>query len=147
MDDTLVIPQDLEGCQRLLHELLSAHVELSKTCESLRASQEKLQQENEELQLTIKHLCRQLYGRRSERFVEGSGQQHLDFGDEPRVCPTRRSSPPSPRRKAARCLRRSWYVAGLVASHAARSCRIIWNVVPNASNHNSQTVSGPRTVL
>ncbi|OHB80895.1 MAG: hypothetical protein A2W31_02585 [Planctomycetes bacterium RBG_16_64_10] len=87
MDDTLVIPQDLEGCQRLLHELLSAHVELSKTCESLRASQEKLQQENEELQLTIKHLCRQLYGRRSERFVEGSGQQHLDFGDEPSGVP------------------------------------------------------------
>ena len=82
MDEVLVIPDDLEACQRLLRELLSAHVELSRTCESLRASQEKLEQENQEQQLTIKALLRQLYGRRSERFFEGRGQQHFDFGDE-----------------------------------------------------------------
>jgi len=78
----LVIPADLEGCQRLVRDLLSTRVELSSTCESLRDGQEKLRQENEELQATINHLLRQLYGRRSERFLEGRGQQHLDFGDE-----------------------------------------------------------------
>ncbi|MEK7995835.1 MAG: transposase, partial [Planctomycetota bacterium] len=82
MDEVLVIPDDLEACQRLLRELLSAHVELSRTCESLRASQEQLERENQEQQLTIKTLLRQLYGRRSERFVEGRGQQHFDFGDD-----------------------------------------------------------------
>ena len=82
MDEVLVIPDDLETCQRLLRELLSAHVEWNATCESLRVRLEKLEQENQEQQLTIKALLRQLYGRRSERFVEGLGQQHFDFGDE-----------------------------------------------------------------
>jgi transposase len=82
MDDTLVIPQDLEGCQNLVRGLWSLQIELSETCQSLRASQEKLQQENEELQLTIKYLLRQKYGRHSERFVESPGQLHFDFGDD-----------------------------------------------------------------
>ena len=82
MDEVLVIPDDLEACQRSLREVLSAHVELTKTCESLRARQEELEQENQDQQLTIKALLRQLYGRRSERFVEGGGQLHLDFGEE-----------------------------------------------------------------
>ena len=83
MDEVLVIPDDLETCQRLLRELLSAHVEWNATCESLRVRLEKLEQENQEQQLTIKALLRQMYGRRSERFVEGRGQQRFDFGDEP----------------------------------------------------------------
>ena len=83
MDEVLVIPDDLETCQRLLRELLSAHVEWNATCESLRVRLEKLEQENQEQELTIKALLRQLYGRRSERFVEGRGQQHFHFGDEP----------------------------------------------------------------
>jgi transposase len=33
-------------------------------------------------------LLRQLYGRRSERLVEGRGQQHLDFGDDPGADPS-----------------------------------------------------------
>lgn len=82
MDKVLVIPDDLEACQRVLREVLSVHVELTEMCESLRARQEELEQENQEQQLTIKALLRQLYGRRSERFVEGRGQLQLDFGDE-----------------------------------------------------------------
>ena len=82
MDHTLVIPQDLEGCQNLVRGLWSLQIELSETCQSLRASQEKLQQQNEELQLTIKYLLRQKYGRHSERFVESPGQLHFDFGDD-----------------------------------------------------------------
>ena len=130
MDEVLVIPDDLEACQRLLRELLSAHVELSRTCESLRASQEKLEQENQEQQWTIKALLRELYGRRSERFVEGRGQQHLDFGDDA-FLGTPPSSPPPSR---IRSFRSSWCVAARASSHEAKSCRIIWNVGRNASS-------------
>jgi transposase len=45
----------------------------------LRIEQEKLQQENDELRLTIKKLQNQLYGRRSERVNESAGQLHLSF--------------------------------------------------------------------
>ena len=82
MHDARAIPQDLESCQRQLHEAWALHAELSETCTTLQCEEEKLRQENEELQATIKHLLRQLYGRRSERCVEGAGQQHLDFGDD-----------------------------------------------------------------
>lgn len=88
MLETLDIPDDLETCQRLLRELAETHARLQRvyaelldTCATLQGSQEKLQQERDELQLTIKHLLHQLYGRRSERRKEGQGQQHLDFGD------------------------------------------------------------------
>jgi len=88
MLETLDIPDDLETCQRLLRELAEAHARLQRvyeelldTCASVQDSQQKLQQERDELQLTIQRLLHQLYGRRSERRKEGRGQQHLDFGD------------------------------------------------------------------
>lgn len=82
MHDARAIPQDLESCQRQLQEAWALHAELSETCTTLQNQDDKLRQENEELQATINHLLHQLYGRRSERFVEGHGQQHLDFGDD-----------------------------------------------------------------
>ena len=82
MQDARVIPDDLASCQRLLQEAWSTQVELASTCTTLQGGHEKLQQENEELQATVNHLLRQLYGRRSERFIEGHGQQHFDFGDD-----------------------------------------------------------------
>jgi len=88
MLETLDIPDDLEACQQLLRELAEAHSrlervyrELLETCANIQDSQQKLEQERDELQLTIKRLMNQLYGRRSERRKEGEGQKHLDFGD------------------------------------------------------------------
>ncbi len=88
MPETLHIPDDLETCQRLLRELAEAHSQLERvyrelleTCANIQDSQQKLEQERDELQLTIKRLMNQLYGRRSERWKEGEGQKHLDFGD------------------------------------------------------------------
>ena len=88
MLETLHIPDDLETCQRLLRELAEAHSQLERvyrelleTCANIQDSQQKLEQERDELQLTIKRLMNQLYGRRSERRKEGEGQKHLDFGD------------------------------------------------------------------
>jgi transposase len=48
----------------------------------MQESHENLEQEQEELQLTIKRLLHQLYGRRSERWKDSPGQQQLDFGAE-----------------------------------------------------------------
>lgn len=58
MQDARVIPEDLASCQRLLQEAWSTAVELTDTCTTLHGNQEKLQQENEELQATVNHLLR-----------------------------------------------------------------------------------------
>ena len=88
MHDALTIPDDLEACQQLLRELAEAyaqlrrvHAELLGTCTSMQDAQQALQQERDELQLTIQRLLHQLYGRRRERWQDTPGQQHLDFGD------------------------------------------------------------------
>ncbi len=44
-------------------------------------TQQQLQQEHDELQLTIQRLVHQLYGRRREWWQDAAGQQRLDFGD------------------------------------------------------------------
>lgn len=88
MSETLIIPDDLETCQELLRELWEAHrrlqqvhAELLATCTSMQDSQEKLQQEKETLEETIKSLMHRLYGRRSERLASSPDQLPLDFGD------------------------------------------------------------------
>jgi transposase len=88
MLETLHIPDDLEACQQLVRELMQAYSQLERVnqellemCANIEDSQQKLKQERDELQLTIKRLMHQLYGRRSERWKEGEGQKHLDFGD------------------------------------------------------------------
>jgi transposase len=82
MQDVLTMPEDVDSCQRLLRELWARQTELAETCTTLQGQEEKLRQENEELQATVQHLLRQLYGRRSERCVEGQGQQHFEFDSE-----------------------------------------------------------------
>jgi len=86
MHEAPVLPDDLESCQRLLQAAWAMQAELTRTCTTLHQSQEHLRRENEELQWTIKLLLRQRYGRRSERLVEGRGQQQLDFGDRDTAC-------------------------------------------------------------
>ena len=88
MLETPLIPDNLEACQQQLRALAEAHAQLQRvheelldTCTSIQDSQQKLEQERNELQLTIQRLLRQLYGRRSERRKDGEGQRHLDFGD------------------------------------------------------------------
>ena len=105
MLETLHVPEDLESCQRQLRQLAQAYAgwqrvyeELLDTCASVQDSQQQLQQERDELQLTIQRLLRQLYGRRSERREEAEGQKHLDFGD----APTDAGDEPGKRRRPAR---------------------------------------------
>lgn len=88
MSETLLIPDDLETCQQQLRELHEAHCrlqevyeELLATCGSIQDSQQKLEQEKETLEQTIKELMNRLYGRRSERLKCSPDQLPLDFGD------------------------------------------------------------------
>ena len=89
MSETLSIPDDLETCQELLRELWEAHrrlqevyAELLATCTSMQDAQQKLEQEKETLEQTIKALMHRLYGRRTERLSSSPDQLPLDFGDE-----------------------------------------------------------------
>ncbi len=88
MSETLLIPDDLETCQQQLRELQEAYrrlqevyEELLATCGSIQDSQQKLEQEKETLEQTIKELTSRLYGRRSERLKCSPDQLPLDFGD------------------------------------------------------------------
>ena len=53
MQDARVIPQDLDSCQRQLQAAWALEAELTDTCSTLQSQEEKLRQENEELQLTL----------------------------------------------------------------------------------------------
>lgn len=82
------LPDDLETCQELLRgakeayeRLQGVYEELLDTCTTMQESQVKLEQEKEELELTIKELMNRLYGRRSERHSPSPDQLALDFGD------------------------------------------------------------------
>mgnify|MGYP003338265080 CR=1 FL=1 len=57
--------------------------EQSRTLGELHGSREQLAQENAELKLTVERLLARLYGRRSERVVDGPGQLKLNFSDDP----------------------------------------------------------------
>ena len=69
------IPQDLTACQTLI-------VEMAGVISTLSATNEQLGQTTEELLLTVQRLQKLLFGRRSERYVEDPGQQHLVFPDD-----------------------------------------------------------------
>lgn len=88
MSESLSIPDDLETCQQLVRELSEANCrlqqiyhELLATCTSMQDSQQKLEQEKETLEQTIKELMNRLYGRRSERLKSSPDQLPLDFGE------------------------------------------------------------------
>jgi transposase len=88
MLDALDIPDDLAACQQLLRELFEAnrrlqqiYEELLATCTNIQDSHLHLEQEKEQLELTIKELMHRLYGRRSERHIASPGQLSLDFGE------------------------------------------------------------------
>jgi transposase len=82
----LDIPDDLQACQQLVRDLSAAyerlkrvHDELLDTCTSMQDSQLKLEQEKQDLELTINELMKRLYGRRSERHEDSPGQLTLEF--------------------------------------------------------------------
>lgn len=102
--DSKPLPNEIDTCHQLIAKLLTQvgtqatelqqqATELSlkdKLIEEqahsvleLKAESDKLEEKNVELNLTIEKLLKQLYGRKSERRVDGNGQLFLNLGDEP----------------------------------------------------------------
>jgi transposase len=82
MDDAHALPSDLAECQRLLVAAFQRAAELSRVLEKTAASYEELQTTHQAALEELSALKRWIYGRRTEKLVEGEGQRHL-FDLEP----------------------------------------------------------------
>jgi len=94
--DVTQLPNDLDACHRLIAEqatkLQQQATELAlqeKLVEEqahsvleLKSDKDRLNEKVTELNLTVEKLLNQLYGRRSERRIDGVGQLLLDLGEE-----------------------------------------------------------------
>jgi transposase len=88
MSKDAALPKDLETAKRELQHLRSVLAETALTCEEQHTQIERLKAE-------LELFKRYLFGRRSERFVEGAGQGHL-FDKSPD-----QDHPPAPAHEAA----------------------------------------------
>jgi len=106
MDDAHALPNDLAECQRLLAAAFQRAAELSRVLEKTAASYGELQATHQAALEELSALKRWIYGRRTEKLVEGEGQRHL-FDLEPSTTtaqpveptPELPRSPASPRRR------------------------------------------------
>lgn len=83
------LPDDIEACHRLIAEQELALQLKDKLVQEqahsvleLQSHNDKLQEQNSELQLKVEKLLQQLFGRKSERRLDGAGQLMLDLGEE-----------------------------------------------------------------
>jgi len=95
--DSTPLPNENDACHQLIAKLQSqvgeqaTEVSLKdKQIEEqahsvleLKAESDRLEEKNVELNLKLEKLLKQLYGRRSERRVDGEGQLFLNLGQEP----------------------------------------------------------------
>ena len=81
MDDKR-LPTDIEACHRLLAQQQLQLEEQAHSVLELKSSNDKLREQNNELQLKVEKLLQQLFGRKSERRVDGEGQLLIDLGEE-----------------------------------------------------------------
>jgi transposase len=95
--DAKPLPNDIDACHQLIAKLQSQvgeqATELSlqeklideqaHSVLEVKADHDKLDEKVTELNLTIEKLLKQLYGRKSERRVDGEGQLFLNLGEEP----------------------------------------------------------------
>jgi len=106
MDDDNALPTDLAECQQLLLAAFQRAAELSRVLDETAASYEELQATHQAALEELSALKRWIYGRRTEKIVEGEGQRHL-FDLEPssttaqpvEPTPELPRSPASPRRR------------------------------------------------
>jgi transposase len=77
MDDAHTLPNDLAECQRLLLAAFQRTAELSRVLEETAASYGELQTTHQAALEELSALKRWIYGRRTEKLVEGEGQRHL----------------------------------------------------------------------
>jgi transposase len=77
MDDAHALPNDLAECHRLLLAAFQQASELERVLDETAASYEELKETHQATIDELGRLKRWVYGRRSERIIEGDGQQHL----------------------------------------------------------------------
>ena len=82
MDDAHALPNDLDKCHQLLLAAFREASELERVLDETAASYESLQATHQAALEELSALKRWIYGRRSEKIVEGEGQSHL-FDLEP----------------------------------------------------------------
>ena len=82
MDDAHALPKDLAECHGLLLAAFRQASELERVLDEAAASYEELKETHQATLDELHRLKRWIYGRRSERIVEGDGQRHL-FDLEP----------------------------------------------------------------
>ena len=77
MDDDNALPNDLAECQRLLLAAFQRAAELSRVLDETAASYGELQTTHQAALDELSALKRWIYGRRTEKLIEGAGQRHL----------------------------------------------------------------------
>ena len=77
MDDAHALPNDLAECQRLLLAAFQQAAELSRVLDETAVSYEELQATYQAALEELSALKRWIYGRRTEKLIEGEGQRHL----------------------------------------------------------------------
>ena len=121
MDDANFLPNDLKECQRLLLAAFGeaqqlerrakdserVATELGRVLEETAASYEELKASHQAALSEINRLKQWIYGRRSERIIEGDGQQHLfDLSASSRQDGAEELSQEAPHRQVAAHTRR-----------------------------------------
>jgi len=107
MDDAHALPDDLAACQRLLLAAFQKTSELSRVLDETAASYEELQATHQAALDELNALKRWIYGRRTEKLVEGEGQRHLfDLEPSSPSAPPLEPTPESQRLPTARRRRR-----------------------------------------
>lgn len=77
MDDAHALPDDLNECHRLLWAAFKQATELERVLDETAASYEALQATHQAALEELSALKRWIYGRRTEKLIEGEGQRHL----------------------------------------------------------------------
>lgn len=78
---SLAMPNDLGACHALIQEQSYLNESLSQAITELRNRNQQLEQEQQELKLTITELLQRAFARRSERYLHDPHQLQIDFGD------------------------------------------------------------------
>jgi transposase len=107
MDDDKALPNDLAECHQLLLAAFQQTNELSRVLEETAASYEELQVTHQAALEELSALKRWIYGRRTEKIVEGEGQQHLfDLDSSKTTAKSQESTKAPPRQAATGCRHR-----------------------------------------
>ena len=77
MDDDHALPNDLAECQQLLLAAVQRAEELSRVLDATADSYQELQATHQAVVDELSALKRWIYGRRTEKLIEGEGQRHL----------------------------------------------------------------------